>query len=270
MFSPSVRLSQIDMKLAPLRAGANTIAKKSARTGNIEGALLYVRNHIVHSIQEESDSITRVYMYRVVVDHIKTWNVLNPDKIHLLICLLRENMHLVNPMVVHLAAGSGFITKQLADAMHKYELPFENIATDSKEEDIANGDIVYSSVATATALETLAQYPSCRVFFVSRGRDFMLEVLRALLEMHPTGALIIILATEMYGCCEPEAFFDLLDDSGFNRIRIDDGLINFPRVEVHNDECFIFHRNACVSETLLAISKDDAGDASSDTASEDA
>ena len=268
MFSLSAQLLQLDMKLASLRAGADTIAKKSSRTGNIEGALLYVRNHIVRSIQEESDSITRVYMYRVVVDHIKTWNVLNPDKIHLLICLLRENMHLVTPIVVHLAAGSGFITKQLADAMHKYELPFENVATDSKEEDIANGGIVYFPVAMATALETLAQYSSCRVFFVSRGRDFMLEALSTLLEMHPTGALIIILATEMYGCCEPESFFDLLDDSGFNRIHIDDGLIDFPRVEVHHDECFIFHRNACVSETLLAISKDTDSDASDDGASD--
>lgn len=268
MFSPSARLFQIDRKLASLRAGADTIAKKSAQTGNIEGALLYICNHIARSIQEESYSITRVYMYRVVVDYIKTWNVLNPDKIHLLICLLRENMHLVSPMVVHLAAGSGFIAKQLADAMHKYELPFENVATDSKEEDIANGDIVYFPVAMATALETLAQYSSCRVFFVSRGRDFMLEALHTLLEMHPTGALILILATEMYGCCEPEAFFDLLDESGFNHFCIDDGLIDFPRVEIHHDECFIFYRNACVSETLLAIRKDADSDASDDAASD--
>jgi hypothetical protein len=257
------------MKLAPLRVGADIIAKKSSRTGNIEGTLLYIRNHIVRSIQEESDSINRIYMYRVVVDHIKTWNVLNPDKMHLLICLLRENMHHMPPMVVHLAAGSGFITKQLADAMHKYELPFENVATDSKEEDIANGDIVYFPVATATALETLAQYPLCRVFFVSRGRAFMLEAFRTLLEMHPTGALIIILATEMYGCCEPEEFFDLLDESEFHRICIDDGLIDFPRVDIHNDGCFIFHRNACVSETLLAIRKDADDGASDDGASDD-
>ena len=198
------------------------------------------------------DRLVLFIFRQILIDTILTWNVLIPEKIQIIITLLRENMDQIEPRLVHIAAGSGFITKQVSEAMVLYDLPFENIATDSKEESIAQV-FNYFPVSTATALETIEQYPTCRAFFVSRGRAFMLPVLQEILKLHPDGPLIFILATEgRYGSCEPNEFFDLLSQENFEHIMINDGLIEFSGVD-KNDHLFIYYRNACVDNTLLEI-----------------
>ena len=243
---------------------SNTFAQKPTNMEKIRNKITRIRNtssmkeivdfcrYEITRITDNMSASTFFIFHQILIDTVLTWNVLIPENIKIIITLLRENMDQIEPRLVHIAAGSGFITKQVSEAMILYDLPFENIATDSKEEIIAQG-FNYFPVSTATALETIEQYPTCRAFFVSRGRAFMLPVLQKILELHPDGPLIFILATEgKFGCCEPDEFFNILREEDFDHIMINNGLIEFSGVN-KNDQLFIYYRNARVDNTLLEI-----------------
>lgn len=149
------------------------------------------------------------------------------------------------PFILDLCAGSGFMAKQINDFITTttttHIINWCVIPIDNMSEPVAR-DFQYLSVKPMTALESIEYYPECRMFIASRGRDFMVQWLDAIVQHHPTGPLLLILATEGEGgCCEPEEFFEKLEIYRFTYKIIDDGLFYFPRCDKH-DNLIIYTR----------------------------
>ena len=102
----------------------------------------------------------------------------------------------------------------------------------------------YTEVLPLSAISALETFPNCKVWIASRAREYALDFLRELIKLHPTGKLTLILITEGDGgCCEPEEFFELLDDSNFEKNdSLEDCNYYFPMC-AKNDYTIVYVRN---------------------------
>ena len=138
--------------------------------------------------------------------------------------------------LLELGAGRGFMASQLADFSQRRNwkiVPLDpNTPYHSRRQ--------YCEILTMSAIVAMDTYWCCRMFLISRGEEFMLDWLRAIVRRHPTDPLLLILASDRDA--GPSEFYELLDQNKFVSIPSPrDSLYWFPNLD-KDDELLIYRR----------------------------
>ena len=168
------------------------------------------------------DSVTSFMLVHRLFDSTHSWNIPTGYSIKIILDKIAE---LGVTHVLEIAAGSGLITSILRFVADSRGLAVTFHPSDPDEEDLRRhayiGDIArLDAVSAVREKANLFREQGKMVLIWSRARDFINE----LLEYITSGEfdnldIVLMFYTEGYGMsCEPESFFDKLEDDGFNEV----------------------------------------------------
>lgn len=194
---------------------------------------------------------------RQVLIETHTWNTPTGYSLNIIL----EKLTSINSRkitVAEIAAGSGLITCLLRFMIARLGLNIEILPSDPYLEAGFEENAYIKDIQVETAIESITKHRE--LFFSqgalavvwSRGRDFTTDLLKFILQDFSHIDIYIFIYTEGYSMsCEPEEFFDLLDESEFNKI-VDldrEESVEFYACADKHDHLQIWKRSAGKKET---------------------
>lgn len=236
----------LSLQILRLQAQARAVRERN----DLNELRSFVMTVLPRAVNKTKSHMDHFYINMITQERIGTWNILTKRGLARIVDEIRQ----LDGDMVSIASGSCFQERQMMEHFRAHGVGKEVIATDlCAGDDMVSIGTPYMPRHVLDAADAPDAYPLCTMFYASRLRkEFAVPFLQALLRVHPTGPLLIVLAgtdyvgefgdEDGYDFSETREFHQILAANGFTTEVVEGGLEDLPRGADDRDQLLIIKR----------------------------